>query len=90
MYGQSTPDELIQFFQLVQSEAGSGTSVINALKQLKSANQNRWGEVRRNENFLMAVVRATLEASIGETMRNRAGKLGSIAGYGFSGKWPTT
>jgi len=77
-----------QFFQLVQSEAGSGTSVINALKQLKSANQNRWGEVRRNENFLMAVVRATLEASIGETMRNRAGKLGSIAGYGFSGKWP--
>ena len=79
------------FFETVQSSSGN-ENAIEVLKQIKrGVPQAEWNEnCRRAENLLMHTVQQTLDGTIVETIRSRAGNktLGSIHGYGYSGKWP--
>ena len=79
------------FFEMVQSTSGN-ENAIEVLKQVKRATpQAEWNEgCRRAENLLMHTVQQTLDGTIVETIQTRAGgkTLGSIHGYGYSGKWP--
>jgi hypothetical protein len=80
-----------EFFELVQSSSGN-ENVIEALKQVKrGVPQAEWNDnCRRAENLLMHTVQQTLDGTMVETIRSRATSktLGSIHGYGYSGKWP--
>ncbi|HPG71086.1 MAG TPA: hypothetical protein PLT21_03520, partial [Syntrophales bacterium] len=79
------------FFEMVQSTSGN-ENAIEVLKQVKrTVPQAEWNEgCRRAENLLMHTVQQTLDGTIVEAIQARArGKsLGSIHGYGYSGKWP--
>jgi hypothetical protein len=79
------------FFEMVQSTSGN-ENAIEVLKRVKRAvPQAEWNEgCRRAENLLMHTVQQTLDGTIVETIQARAGgkTLGSIHGYGYSGKWP--
>ncbi len=79
------------FFEMVQSTSGN-ENAIEVLKQVKrTVPQAEWNDnCRRAENLLMHTVQQTLDGTIVETIQTRAGnkKLGSIHGYGYSGKWP--
>ena len=80
-----------EFFELVQSSSGN-ENAIEALKQIKrGVPQAEWNDnCRRAENLLMHTVQQVLDGTIVDTISSRAqGKtLGSIHGYGYSGKWP--
>jgi len=79
------------FFETVQSSS-KNENAIEVLKQLKrTVSQAEWNDnCRRAENLLMHTVQQVLDGTIVDTIQSRAGgkKLGSIHGYGYSGKWP--
>jgi tetratricopeptide (TPR) repeat protein len=79
-----------EFFNLVQT-ASHSADVLSVLKELKSnKNTGDWKEVQNAENELMAVVKETLDATCRESISKRAGSgtLGTLVGFGYSGKWP--